>query len=109
MQRRIDRLAAVPLQAFHPQVDHPIGGLEVLAVIYQLEARVQVAVMPQPPLHMLGPEVDLLEYLRGGLKLDQRSIRLLGRLAGLLNLEPALLERRLSELPLAKAPHQEDL
>src|ERR1019366_10072610 len=109
MQRRIDRLAAVRLQVFHHQVEQPIAGLEGLAVIYQLEARVQVAVMPRPSLHMLGPEVDLLEYLRVGLKLDQRSIRFLGRLAGLLNLEPALLERRLGELPLAKAPHQEDL
>jgi len=109
MQRRIDRLAAIGLQVLHDQVEQPVARLKRLAVIPQLEPRVQVAVMPQPPLHVLGAELDLLEHLRIGLKLDQRPVRLPGRLAAILLLELALLERGFGKLPLAIAAHPKHL
>ena len=60
MERGIDRLAAVGFEVFHDQVEQAVAGLEDFAVVKQLEAGVEVAVMAQPPLDVLGAELDVL-------------------------------------------------
>src|SRR5712671_1801670 len=91
VQRRIDRLAAVGLQVFHDQVEQAVAGLEGLAVVDQLEAAVEVAVMAQPPLDVFGPKLDFLENRRIGLEPNEGAVGFAG-LAFLLTLELALFE-----------------
>src|SRR5205807_825142 len=45
MQRRINRFAAIGLQIFHHQIEQAVARLEGLAVINELEAGVEIAVM----------------------------------------------------------------
>jgi hypothetical protein len=46
-----------------------VTGLEGLAIELQLQPRVEVAVVAQPPLDVLGLELGVLEDLRIGLEL----------------------------------------
>ena len=91
MQRRINRLAAVGGQVLHDQVHQAVARLERLAVVNQLQPRVEVAVMAQPAFDVFVAELGFLENLRVGLELDEGAVRFLG-LARILLLELAHLE-----------------
>jgi hypothetical protein len=76
--------------------------LEGFAVVDELETGIEIAVMAQPTLDVLGAELDFLEDGRVWLEFNQRAIRV-GVLAFLFVLEFALLERGLDELAFAMA------
>ena len=61
MQRSINRFAVVGLQIFRHKVQQPVAGLEGLAVVDQLQAGVQVAVMPEPAFDVFRLEDHFLE------------------------------------------------
>src|SRR5262245_34966719 len=109
MQRRINRLAVVRLQVLHNEIEQTVARLKSLAVIDQPQAGVEVAVVTETPLDMLGSKLDFLEYLRVRLKSDERAVGLIGRFAFLLAFDPALLEPRLDAFTAAMAAHQEFL
>src|SRR5881397_1224340 len=95
MQRRIDRLAVVRLQVLHHEIEQTVAGLKSLAIVNQLQAGVEVAVVTETPFHMLGAKLDFLENLRVRLESDERAVGLIGRFAFLLAFDLALLEPRL--------------
>ena len=106
MERGVDRLRSVNGQLLHHQVVQPVARDESLVVEHELQARVQVGVVPQPALDELVAELRLLEDFRVRREADEGAVGL-GGLALLLLLEPALLERRLEELPLPMAADHE--
>ncbi len=108
VERRIDGFGVVRLQVRHHEVEQAVARLEGVAVEDELEAGVEVAVMPQPPLDELRLEFRFGEDGRVRLELDERAVEFLG-FALVLLLEFALLERRLDELALALAAHQKRL
>src|SRR6266536_5396754 len=103
MQRRINRLAVVRLQVLHHEIEQTVAGLKSLAVVDQLKAGVEIAVVTETPFHMLGAKLDFLENLRIGLEPDERAIGLIGSFAFLLAFDPALLEPRLDTFTAAMA------
>src|SRR5262249_50329890 len=46
MQRRVNGLAAVSRQIFHHEIEQTVAGLKDLTVVNQLQAGVEIAVMP---------------------------------------------------------------
>ena len=107
MQRRVDRFAPVRLQILQHQVEQPQPRLKRLPIVDQPQPRVQIAVMPKPPLQVFRPELDLLENGRIRLEPDQRPIRFLGQFPFLLALQLALLEGRFHEFTAPVAAHHE--
>src|SRR5439155_27122318 len=106
MQRRVNRLAAVRLQVLHHQVQQTVARLKSLPVLNQLQSRVEVTVLAQPPFHELRAELDLLEYRRVRLETYQRAVGFAAGLALLFLLEPALFERGFDEFTPAMAAHK---
>ena len=107
MERRINRLAVVGLQLFHHQIEQTVAGLEDLPVINQLQARIQIAVMAQPPFDVLRLEQDFFENSGVWFEADERPVRFVGRFAALFVLQLALFERAFDVFPGAIAAHQE--
>src|SRR5581483_11226050 len=81
---------------------------EFLAIVNQLQAGVQVAVMPETPLDQLRPELDLLENLWVRLELNESAIRFL-RLPAFVALEFAGFEGCFDKLAFPMTPHEECL
>ncbi len=102
MKGGIDRLAAVGLQIFHDEVQQAVARLEGLAVVEQLQARVEITVMPQPSFDMFGQKLDFFKNLGIGFEAYERAVGLVG-LALLFILELALFERGFDKLAFAKA------
>src|SRR5579859_7446387 len=106
MQWSVDGLAAVRVEVFHDQVQQTVSGLENLAVVVELEARVKIAVMAQPPLDMFRTKLGFFENIGVRFEPDERAVRLRG-FAFLLVLELALLEPGFHELAFPMAADQE--
>src|SRR5262245_34491143 len=70
MERRINRFAIVGLEVLHHQVQQTITRLESFAVEDQLQAGIEIAVMPESFLDMIRIELDLFENIRVGCKPD---------------------------------------
>src|ERR1043166_7423861 len=102
MQWWIDRLTVVGLQIFHDKIEQAIARLKSLAVIDEFETGVEIAVMAQTTLDMLGAELGLFEDGWVRFKLNQRAIGL-GVLALFFVFEFALFEESFDELPFAMA------
>ena len=109
MERRIDRLAVVCLQIFHHQVQQSVAGLERLAVEDQLQAGVEVTIMPQPSFHVFRLEEDLFENGRVRLEANEGAVWFIGHFPFLLILELALLERGFDKFSFAKTADQKVL
>ncbi len=80
-------------------------GFRAREIQHQLQARIQIAVMPQPSLDVFQLELAVLENVRVRLKLDERAIGLL-RFAGVFLFQFADLEARLRKLAVAMAPDE---
>src|SRR5581483_7772276 len=109
MQRRINRFAAVRFQILQHQVHQAAAGLKFLAVVDQLEAGVQVAVVAKPFFDQLIAEFNLFENLRIGLELDESAVGFAGHFAALFALELARLESGFSVLAGTNASHKKCL
>src|SRR6185295_3471580 len=109
MQRRVDRFAVVSRQVFQNKIQQTVARLKGLAVVNQLQPRVQVAVMAKALLDVLRPELNFLEDRWIGFEADESPVKLVPRLALLVVLKLALLEPRLDILARAMAADQEFL
>jgi hypothetical protein len=108
MQRRIDGLTVVGLEIFHDEVEQAVAGLEGFAVVDELEAGVEVAVMAQAALDVFRAKFGFFEDGRVGFEFDERAVGF-GVLALLFVLELALFEEGFDELAFAMAADEKFL
>ena len=109
MERRVNRLGVVGAQILQHQVQQAVARDEGLAVVDELQAAVEVAVMAQAPLHEFRAELRLLENLRVGHEADEGAVRLARRLAVFFVFQFAGFEGGLDKFPAAMAAHEEFL
>ncbi len=106
MERTVDRLRFIRLQILHHQVQQAVPRLERLPVEHQLEPGVQVAVMPQTPLHKLRLEHAVLEDGRVRLEGHPGAVGLAG-FALVLLFQPPLRKHAFHEFTVAMAADDE--
>src|SRR4026209_1357453 len=81
MERRINGLTPIGFEVFEHQVQKAVARLKGLAIEDQLQPGIQVAVMAQAALDVLGAKIDFLKYFRVRDKLNQGSIGFTGSLS----------------------------
>src|SRR5205823_5265222 len=61
MQRRVNWFAAIGMQVLHNEIEQAVAGLKGLAVVDQLQAAVEVAVVAQALFDVLGAKRNFFE------------------------------------------------